>query len=170
MTTSDPVMVEFVRYNNWANRQILDACQKLTGEQLELTAPGNFGTIRHTVEHIVRSEAGYLRMLAGDAPQPPFDWEDKPPVADIAAYAARVGDALLDAVSHISPTEPVRRQWRGGRTLVFQAQVLVIQIVDHGIEHRVNITTILAAANLAHPDVDGWRYLVDHAERLAVAS
>jgi len=32
----ETTMAEFIRYNNWANQQVLEACQKLTEDQLAL--------------------------------------------------------------------------------------------------------------------------------------
>lgn len=33
-TQSETVLVELIRYNNWANRQALAACQRLSESQL----------------------------------------------------------------------------------------------------------------------------------------
>jgi uncharacterized damage-inducible protein DinB len=66
----ETIFVELIRYNNWANAQILAACQKLAADQLAAAAPGAYGTIRDTLEHIIRAEADYVGRLTGDRPQP----------------------------------------------------------------------------------------------------
>jgi uncharacterized damage-inducible protein DinB len=69
---------EFIRYNNWVNQRVLESCQKLSEEQLATVMPGAYGTIRDTLEHIIRAEAGYARLLTGERPQPSFIWKNRP--------------------------------------------------------------------------------------------
>jgi uncharacterized damage-inducible protein DinB len=52
-----------------------------------------------------------------------------------------------------------------GQTINYQTRALFIQIVNHGFEHRTNITTILSALGLPAPEVDGWAYLFAHPGR-----
>ena len=42
--------------------------------------------------------------------------------------------------------------------------LLFIQVINHGIEHRTNVTTILSGLGLTAPEVDGWGYLFAHPE------
>jgi hypothetical protein len=44
------------RHNLWANLRLLERCSELTGEQLDATIVGGFGSIQDTLEHIVRAE------------------------------------------------------------------------------------------------------------------
>ena len=74
----EPTLIEFIRYNNWANAQILAVCLKLTPEQLAASAPGTYGTIHATLAHIITAETSYIRRLTGVRPEPPFKWEDRP--------------------------------------------------------------------------------------------
>ena len=61
---AESTFIEFIRYNNWANQQVLQACQNLSEDQLERMIPGAYGTIRGTLEHIVQGETFYLGLLA----------------------------------------------------------------------------------------------------------
>jgi uncharacterized damage-inducible protein DinB len=79
-TSSKDTILEFIHYNNWANVRILKACQELTEEQLSASAPGTYGTVRATLEHIIRSEAGYLALLNGAQSRPAFQWQDQPSI------------------------------------------------------------------------------------------
>lgn len=126
--------------------------------------PGAYGTIRDTLEHIIRAEAGYVRLLTGNRPQPPFNWEDRPGLTEMAAYAAQVGQELMDAANRIQPTARVHQEWQGQK-LDYQALVVFIQIINHGVEHRTNITTILHQGQQTPPDVAGWGYLWAHLDR-----
>ena len=163
----EPSLVELIRYNNWANALILATCQKFTPEQLHATVPGTYGNIHETLGHIIAAEADYIGRMTGEGPQPQFRWEDGPALADIAAFAGQVATALLDTVQRIPPTHIVHEE-EGGNFIDYQAGLLFIQAINHGIEHRTNITTILSSLDLPAPEVDGWGYLFSHPEKFAL--
>ncbi len=163
-TQPETTLVELIRYNNWANAQVFAACQKLTIEQLETSAPGAYGTIHETVEHIIRAEAGYIGRLTGNRPQPPFRWREQAPLADLVAFAPTVASALLDTIQRVPPDHIVH-EVEEGNTFDYQARLVFIQIINHGIEHRTNITTIMSGLGLNAPQVDGWGYLSSHPDR-----
>ncbi len=144
--------------------QVLAACQKLTPEQLAASAPGAYGTIHRTLGHIIAAEADYVGRLTGNGPQPPFRWEDGPAVADIAAFAESGGrrPARRRPAHPAHPHRPRGGEWQ---TIDYQARHLFIQVINHGIEHRTNITTILSGLGLPAPEVDGWGYLFAHPDR-----
>jgi uncharacterized damage-inducible protein DinB len=164
---ADATFVELIRYNNWANAQILAACEKLSRDQLATAAPGAYGSIHRTLGHIIAAEADYVDRLTGIGPQPPFKWEDGPSLAEMSAFAGQVATALLDAVQRIPPTHVVHEE-EDDETFDYQARALFIQIVNHGIEHRTNITTIISGLELPAPEVDGWAYLSAHPDRFEV--
>ena len=157
-------LAEFIRYNNWANQQVLEACQKLNEEQLAAAMPGTYGTIRDTLEHIIEGEAFYVGLLTGNRPKPPFQWETKPGFTEMRDYAVRVGSALVDAIHQIHATSMVHEEDQGN-TFHYQALAIFIQVINHGVEHRTNITTILSAGQHTPPAVDGWGYLSAHPDR-----
>jgi uncharacterized damage-inducible protein DinB len=157
----EATLVELIHYNNWANAQVIAACQMLTPEQLAAAAPGTYGTIRATLAHIIAAEADYVDRLMGDSPQPSFQWDDQPALTSLSAYSDQVANALLDAIQRTPPSHIVHEE-EGGNTMDYQARVLFIQVINHGIEHRTNITTILSGLGLPAPEVDGWGYLVSH--------
>lgn len=155
---SESILAEFIRYNNWANQQLLEACGKLSEEQLAQSMPGAYGTIRDTLRHIIEGEAFYILLLTRHRPRPPFKWEEKPSLAQMKDYAAHVGEALMQAINDVRPTDIIEEQ-DGGNKFRYQARAIFIQIINHGVEHRTNITTILSAAGQTAPGVDGWAYL-----------
>jgi uncharacterized damage-inducible protein DinB len=163
-TQAESTLVELIRYNNWANAQIFAVCLALTPEQQAASVPGTYGSIHRTLGHMIAAEADYVGRMTGAGPQPLFKWEDGPAVADIAAFAVEVADALLDAVQRIAPTHLVHEE-EDGEFLDYQARHLFMQAFNHGIEHRTNITTILGSLGVAVPELDGWGYLFAHPDR-----
>jgi uncharacterized damage-inducible protein DinB len=166
-TQPETTLIELIRYNNWANAQIFAACQDLSAEQLTASVPGVSGSIHRTLGHIIAAEADYVGRLMGNGPQPPFRWEDEPDVADIAAFSGEVAAALLDAIQTVPPEHIVHEE-EDGNTMDYKAQLLFIQVINHGIEHRTNITTILSGLGLPVPEVDGWGYLSTHPDQFAL--
>ena len=161
---SETTFIELICYNNWANQQVLEACQKLSEDQLAATMPGAYGAIRDTLEHIIRAEADYVGRLTGNHLQPGFKWKNQATLADLSAFADEVAGALLDTARRVPPTYLVHEE-EDGNTLDYLALALFIQIINHGIEHRTNITTTLTSLGLSAPEVDGWGYLWSHQER-----
>ena len=78
--------VEFIRYNTWANLRLLEACEALSPEQLAASAPGTYGTIARTLEHLVDAEAFYYTLLTGETLPPPFNWKENPPVPELDGW------------------------------------------------------------------------------------
>jgi uncharacterized damage-inducible protein DinB len=166
-TQPENTLVELIRYNNWANAQVLAACESLSAGQLDTAAPGAYGTIRDTLAHIIRAEADYTGRLTGQGPQPSFRWQDHPALSEIRAYADKVADALLDAIRRTPPDDIVHEE-EDGNTIDYKARALFIQVINHGIEHRTNITTILSGLSLTAPEVDGWAYLFARGDEFAL--
>ena len=102
--------------------------------------------------------------MTSNRPRPSFKWEDQPALADLSAFAEQVAGALLDAIQRTPPTHIVHEE-EDGSTLDYQARALFIQVINHGIEHRTNITTILSGLGLPAPEVDGWGYLWSHPDQ-----
>jgi uncharacterized damage-inducible protein DinB len=161
---SESTLMEFILYNNWANQQVLQACQNLSEEQLGAMIPGAYGTIRDTLEHIIQAEAFYVGLLTGNRPQPPFQWQARPSFAEMRDFATQVGNALVDAINQIRPTDRVDQEEQGTK-FHYQALAVFIQIINHGIEHRTNVTTVLNQGQSPPPAVDGWGYLSAHPDR-----
>ena len=163
----EATFLEFIRYNNWANEQLLATCAQLDATELETPIPGALGTIRETLEHIVRAEASYVGRLTGSRPQPAFDWAAGPSLTEINEFAAQVAAALVDVAAHVDPTARIRLTF-DGRPIDFEARAIFIQIINHGIEHRTNITTVLNQGGQDVPEVDGWSYLMANPERFGL--
>src|SRR4029077_4631719 len=89
MTT--PPMLRQLRHDVWATEKLLERCRSLTSQQLQLSAPGTYGSIQKTIAHIVRATEGYLNTY-GVIPQPFI--ELTAPIDEIASRLARVRDAV----------------------------------------------------------------------------
>ena len=158
------MLVELIQYNNWANQQLLAICLELSAEALATSAPGAYGSIHRTLGHMIAAEADYVGRLTGEALPMPFQWEERPSVEEIAGFAQDVAAALLDAIQRIAPDQMVHEE-EDGNFVDYQARVLFMQAIEHGIEHRTNITTILNSLGVTLPELDIWGYATTHPAR-----
>jgi uncharacterized damage-inducible protein DinB len=153
----DQPLIEAFRYNTWANLHLLDVCGKLTDEQLQLTAPGTYGTIAATFLHLFAGEQRYLRRIAGTKPE--INERDQPSqnLAKLREYAVRSGDQLIEAASRITPEDTIDEE-RDGQLMKLHLWVVLVQAMHHGNDHRTHICTILGAHDIPYGDMDVWAY------------
>jgi uncharacterized damage-inducible protein DinB len=166
MSSHDLTAFEFLYYNRWANLKLIDILGELAPKQLDASLPGSYGNIYDTLRHIIRAEAAYYHRLTGTRLPPPFSWDDHPSIAEIRPYAEQVSSALLEAAGELARTDRIVTEEEEGEIFRYKALALLIQIVNHGIEHRTNITTILAQLGIQAPDIAGWGYLESNLDRL----
>src|SRR5712692_7259404 len=90
------ILVELYRHNLWANLKLLDLCNGLNDDQLDLNAPGTYGRVRDTLVHLVAAEGRYLAELGGGQPDHPVREDGPfPGVAALREYAERSGEWLI---------------------------------------------------------------------------
>ena len=117
----------------------------------------------HTLGHIIAAEADYVGRMTGNGPQPPFQWEDEPALADISAFAGQVAGALLDVVQRVPPTTSSMRR-----------RMAIPSTTRPASSSSRSSTTASSTAPTSPPssaawvfpapEVDGWGYLFSHRE------
>jgi uncharacterized damage-inducible protein DinB len=154
----EPLLLEAFRYNKWANLHLLDVCARLTGEQLQMTAPGTYGTIAATWLHLLAAEQRYLKRLGGGEPK--FNERDEafPGVAVLREHAVRSGDKLIEIAPHVSPDEAHESKTAREGAVLLHSGVVVLQALHHGNDHRTHICTILGHHGIDYGDMDVWAY------------
>ncbi len=155
MTTGLP---DFFTYNLWANLRLLDACAHLSDAQLDATTRGTFGSVRETLMHIFSSEEGYARHwhFTGASPTPRLkEFTTFPGFDELRRRAERSGKELI-AVAEQGELNQILYLDEG----TYEAPVIVvlIQAINHGIDHRSQIATLLSQQDVEPPDLDGWSY------------
>jgi uncharacterized damage-inducible protein DinB len=147
---------DFFRYNLWANQRLLDACEQLSDEQLDATMNGIFGSVRGTLMHLFSSEEGYARSLTGEAPTPRLDETASFPGFDELRRRAEMSAEKL--IAFTEKAELGRTLWLDGGTYEALDVIVVIQAIDHGIDHRSQIATLLTQQGITPPELDSWAY------------
>lgn len=150
-------------HNRWANLRLLEACEKLSDEQLDAAVVGGYGSIRETFQHIARSEFSYCyRIRTGASSQ---SSGVKPPTTlhEIAESLAESGQGLVDLALGVDADELVEVDWLGTPRNVPKT-ILLTQAINHATEHRAQILTILTQLVVEAPSLDAWTFF-DEMER-----
>ena len=150
-------------HNRWANLRLLERCAGLTGEQLDATVTGTFGSIRDTLQHIVTSERSYLARISTG--QPYRRPKDAPPltIEEMTESARTTGASLMEWAPRVQASDTVQVDWDGAPLDVPKA-IILTQAINHATEHRAQINAILTHLGIQPPDLDGWSYF-DESER-----
>ena len=156
-STAKSVTVALFHHNTWANLQLIDACAALPAEQLDLTAPGTFGTIRHTLTHLVANEERYLSLLSGRSTAQPIQRGQSLTLSELRTRAEAAGAGLAHEAARAGMADTVTEEYQGQMTTV-PAYIVLTQAIQHGAEHRGHIATILSQHGITPPAIDGWAY------------
>jgi uncharacterized damage-inducible protein DinB len=116
---------------------------------------------------MLRAEADYVGRMTGAEPRPAFQWMANPPLAELAAFAGQTGEAMLAAAQRLGPMDMVHESANGFH-IQYQARVLFLQVVLHGVEHRTNITTLLSQWKVPVPEIDAWGLMWANPEQFEV--
>lgn len=153
-------LVALCEHNKWANTALLDFCLKLDPSVLDATAIGCFGSVHHTLLHIVNSEADYVALLTSTTTEE-LKKEDGhfPAVNNIAEFYPKFGDGLIKCARDIPGDRMLEGTFDDGVRYRFPASGLFIQALNHATEHRTQIAAILTTQGIEPPNLDGWRFM-----------
>lgn len=151
------VLLELYRHKTWATLRLIEHCKGLAAEHLDAKTPGTYGTIRETLNHLVRSEGGYFRTITGDESSSEPMPEGPSSLEDLAGRIRRLGPRWEDLARDPDlPDREVRTRdgWR------LPAKVVMAQAIHHAGDHRTHVLSILGARGLEVPDLDVWDYAI----------
>ena len=162
-------LVRIFEHSNWANRQIIAACLKLTDAQLDAPpTSATYGSIRKTLVHMIAAQQRYLHHLTlpleirQEQVYPDFV-EDEDVTSSTGAtfsieeVANSTGEAFLAlARGEMNLFQSTPIDTPDGYTV--EPWVLMVQVINHGSEHREQIKSMLTALGITPPEVDGWIY------------
>ena len=153
MTTGLP---EFFKYNLWANLRLLDACAQLSDAQLDATMKGTFGSVRETLMHLFSAEEGYVSAFTKTLPIPPLrEMTTFPGFDELRRRAEQSGNALIAIAEQRDMSEIF---YLDGGTYESPAYIVAIEAIDHGVDHRSQIATLLSQQGIELPYLYAWAY------------
>jgi uncharacterized damage-inducible protein DinB len=160
----EPTLIELFQYNHWANQELMGICIGVRDDIITATIPGSYGSIHATFAHILRAEMSFLERMQAVYPEPDFTWEDNPSLSQMMIYEAALHKALLEALQRVPATQHVHEEGNGW-TFDYQARLIFMSVVYHGIAHRTDITTALNHKGVSLPELDVWAYQAAYPER-----
>jgi uncharacterized damage-inducible protein DinB len=139
-------------------------CMSLSDEIVTASIPGAYGSIRDTFAHILKAEISFLKRIHGVYPEPDFKWEENPGLSQMAVYETTLNHALLDTLQRVPATQNVHEE-DSGWAFDYQARLIFMSVVYHGIAHRTDITTELNNKGITLTELDVWGYRSAYPER-----
>lgn len=151
------LLLDSVRHNNWATRRLVAFCRDLglAEERLTTADVGTFGGVLATLNHVITSDASYLRALLGKAPA----WLEDNGATDLESLARRAEETeklweeLLAKPIDVDGVIAVDRGVNEVRAGIFLAQAL-----NHANHHRAQVCAILKGLGVQPPDLQAWEY------------
>ena len=146
-------------HHSWATLRLLDACDGLSGEQLRETAPGTFGSILATMQHLVGSDSYYLFRLGGMPDPIPDGDEERMSLAELRAAMERHANAWSRVLADDPDPDAmvvVRRD--DGSAYHSPKGIRLAQALHHGTDHRSQVCTALTTLGIEPPLIDVWDY------------
>lgn len=152
-------LADFFKYNLWANQTLLDFCEPLTDAQLDASAAGVYGSVRAILTHLFSSEESYAGRVGGQAPGPRLMESDAFPGFDeLRRRAEQSGEALIAFAEQATEADLTRILHLDNGTYDAPVYINLIQAINHAIDHRSQIATILSQQGIELPDLAGWGY------------
>jgi uncharacterized damage-inducible protein DinB len=144
-----------LRHNAWATGKLLDFCRALDPARLDDQAPGTYGSLYGTLQHLVGGEQWYVQLITGDLIGTEIR-RDKPRTLDeLASIAATLGLRTLAIAASDDPDRSFPVDDDNDRSTV---GTVLAQLVHHGNEHRTQATTILGSNGIQPPAISAWAY------------
>jgi uncharacterized damage-inducible protein DinB len=161
MSTSDPLQI-LLAHNEWATRQILQACAALTPEQFHRQFEMGPGSLHATTTHILMAMQTWTDILNQRPPRPRLDQDgaERTPAQLLELLDKTCADLAAVARSH-RLDETVTRV-RDGKTFTFIRAVALTHVTTHGMHHRaqcLNMLRHLGAEPLPPSAVTEWARL-----------
>lgn len=156
------VFVNFVRYNEEADRAILAIADKLSNDEREKDRGSYYGSLSRLVRHVLGGTVFLGGMLKAAVPGNAAAQQALSPLEgitadydgvlseaqwkELAVHFAAADKALIDFVSALSGNDfeaPVKLDWYGGKPASVPLYFMLQQITAHNTHHRGQISQIL---------------------------
>lgn len=148
----DAILRRAFGHHAWATETLLAACMELSPEQLAQSAPGTYGSILDTLDHMISADRSYLSRLHGTGRKPPLEAGALEPLRAEFRRAAEGWLSYLDLKPDFETPIELNDGTKAG------AWVIVAQAIHHGNDHRTHTTTTMMHNGLPIPDLEPWEY------------
>jgi uncharacterized damage-inducible protein DinB len=152
MTIARTYLVTMAAYNGWMNGKIHDAAARLTPAEIARDRGAFFKSILGTLNHLLFADLVWLgrfkdgrSRVSGESNRLLYD-----DFASLRQARMALDREIIDWARDIDEAWPARpftfRTLKGDAEFTFPALVLVMQMFNHQIHHRGQVTTLLTQA------------------------
>jgi len=161
MPTSNPLDI-LLAHDQWATRQMLDTCAKLTDEQLHHRFEMGPGSLHDTLTHVLAAMRVWGDLLASREQRPRLEGTNRT-IADLTAMHDEIAkDFIASARAH--PLDGLVSRVREGKTYTFTRGAVIMQVTTHAMHHRaqcLNMLRTLGVIPLPPSSVIEWARMAD---------
>ena len=159
--TSKAWALEMALYSKWQNDGLFSLCDALPDEERKRDRAMFFGSIHHTLDHMLMVDGRLLEYLvAGRPPEQPFAPAKivHPAYADLKRVRAGFDNDLLTLIESrpdawLDETITLDSAHLG-RSRTVPRQLYMMQIFNHGTHHRAQITSELHKMGIEYGNTD----------------
>jgi uncharacterized damage-inducible protein DinB len=159
----DPLSEAF-QHHTWATEELIRHLRTLPEAALTATCPGVYGEVLATLSHMLAADDRYLSRLEGNPPPPkqvqyaPDETRTLDQLADQLRDQAVRWRVVLSRIGKIDVTISARYERPEFR---HATNLLVVQALHHGNDHRTQICTVLSSNGFETPNLDVWSYWLE---------
>jgi len=156
-------VVALFAYDRRANRKVLDACRKLTGEQYFAEPVPGWSSVRSTISHIALATEFNLRTLEGDRDERMPTEAELVTVDDVAQLLKRAYRRFEELRPALTPERlnSVLTLRAIGRTFTLPRWAILRHIVNHSTYHRGQVASKLKRFGIEQPNTDFFWWVIE---------
>jgi uncharacterized damage-inducible protein DinB len=145
-------------YSCWANRKLFHVLEQMPGEQFTQTVAGSYGSIRHTMVHMLSAEWGWIERCGGPARGPQLKADDYPSLAALRETWARVEAHMRGFLATLGDDDLARLVEfaipPGSPPRIMPIGELLQHAINHGVHHRGQVALLIRVLGHTPGNVD----------------
>jgi uncharacterized damage-inducible protein DinB len=164
-------LIELVRtlyaYDRWANRQIVEAAQRLTASQLLTPINASLPSVRDTLVHIMDAQQTWITRFQELPPPLPLRPEDFPDLASMLGRWQTIEADIDSFVRTLADDVPLTRVIHyvnaRGEPNAYPLWQMMVHLVNHGTQHRSEVAARLTEMGSS----PGWLDLLIYVDSIS---
>jgi uncharacterized damage-inducible protein DinB len=151
----------YYKYNEWANKRILDAAQRASREQLTASNAFGWGDLRGALVHILDAEYGWFSFLFEREDEGVIDPEDFTDIAALRQRWERQNAITRECLDTLKDEDLLRvhKSERNGASYNWILWQALVHVVNHGTQHRAEAAALLTGFGHSPGDMDFTLFL-----------
>jgi uncharacterized damage-inducible protein DinB len=151
------------QYNTWANTRILNIAAQLPPDQLHTETDSSFGSVHHTLVHIMDVQWIWLQRWQGNSPSAPLDLQTFPDLNQLHARWDEIERETQDFVAMCTEVDLAREiTYRNFQNELWTYPLWqqMLHQVNHATQHRSEVAMVLSTWGFSPGWLD-FLYFVD---------